>query len=189
MKYFKLISLFLSFSIFLSGCQLAKMGGDAKENPFDPKLRVKKNLEEGKGFRLMDFGGGNNQGGNFEFASSNELWRATLDIIDFMPLTSANYSGGVIITDWYSNDSNPNETIKITVRFLSNEIRSDAVDVKVFYKKCNSDFKCVVSQNTGNVKKELQKEILKRATLYKDNDKMKNFKPYLGTTPKKGRGD
>ena len=179
-----LLSIFL-----LQSCNGLPKPGDARKISPDPKERVKKNLEEGKGFRLSDATKKFKGGGNFEFASSNELWRATLDIIDFMPLTSANYSGGVIITDWYSNDSNPNETIKITVRFLSNEIRSDAVDVKVFYKKCNSDFKCVVSQNTGNVKKELQKEILKRATLYKDNDKMKNFKPYLGTTPKKGRGD
>ena len=70
----------------------------------------------------------------FEFASSNELWRASLDVIDFMPLTSANYSGGIIITDWYSE--NPDESIKITIRFLTNEVRSDALDVKIFYKKC-----------------------------------------------------
>ena len=75
--------------------------GDARKNPPNPKLRVKKNLEEGKGFRLNNAikGGGAT---NFEFASSNELWRASLDVLDFMPLTSANYSGGVIITDWYS---------------------------------------------------------------------------------------
>ena len=74
---------------------------------------------------------------HFEFASSNELWRASLDIIDFMPLTSANYSGGVIITDWYS-DNNPQEYIKLTIRFLTNEIRSDALDIKIFYKKCDT---------------------------------------------------
>ena len=56
-----------------------------------------------------------------------------------MPLTSANYSGGIIITDWYSNNNNPNETIKITIRFLSNEIRSDAIDINVFYKKCTGE--------------------------------------------------
>ena len=76
------------------------------------------------------------KGTNFEFASSNELWRASLDVLDFMPLTSANYSGGVIITDWYSQDGNADESIKITIRFLSNEVRSDAIDVDVFYKKC-----------------------------------------------------
>ena len=63
--------------------------------------------------------GGKNKGGKFDFASSNYLWRATLDTIDFMPLVSANYSGGIIITDWYSENNNPNEAIKISIRFLS----------------------------------------------------------------------
>ena len=172
-----LISIFL-----LQSCNGIPKPGDARKNSPDPRERVKKNLEEGKGFRLNSLNtkklGG---GGNFEFASSNPLWRASLDIIDFMPLTSANYSGGVIITDWYSNDSNPNETIKITIRFLSNEIRSDAINVNVFYKKCVAESKCVVNQNTGNLTKELQKEILKRAVIYSDKDKAKNFKPYIGT--------
>ena len=52
-----------------------------------------------------------------------------------MPLTSANYSGGIIITDWYSDNQNPNESIKISIRFLTNEIRSDALNIKIFYKK------------------------------------------------------
>ena len=79
---------------------------------------------------------GKSRGGTFEFASSNELWRASLDTIDFMPLASVNYSGGIIITDWYSTDQNSNESIKISIRFLTNEIRSDALDIKVFNKKC-----------------------------------------------------
>ena len=74
-------------------------------------------------------------GGTFDFASSNELWRASLDTIDFMPLSSVNYSGGIIITDWYSEKNNSNESIKISIRFLTNEIRSDALDVKIFTKK------------------------------------------------------
>ena len=128
------IFVFFIFSIFfLNSCAILP-GGDARKNPPDPKLRVQKNLEEGKGFRLdntIDKIKGST-GGNFEFASSNELWRASLDIIDFMPLTSANYSGGIIITDWYSDNQKANESIKITIRFLSNEIRSDAVSIKVF---------------------------------------------------------
>jgi len=119
-----------SFFIFNS---CAKEGffkpGDARKNPPDPKERVKKNLEEGKGFRLNDAIRGGRGGTNFEFASSNELWRASLDVLNFMPLTSANYSGGVIITDWYSEQGNSNESIKITIRFLSNEVRSDAISV------------------------------------------------------------
>ena len=85
---------------------------DATKFPADPKERVKKNLEEGKGFRLSTKLKGLNKGtGEFEFASSNSLWRASLDIIDFMPLATANYSGGIIVTDWYSEDLNQNESI------------------------------------------------------------------------------
>ena len=87
--------------------------GDARKNPPDPKLRVKKNLEEGKGFRIDNLMKGGGGGTNFEFASSNELWRASLDVLDFMPLTSANYSGGIIITDWYSEQGNAEESISI----------------------------------------------------------------------------
>ena len=185
MNKFKVASFLIICVILLQSCKGMKPG-DAKKSPPDPRERVKRNLEEGKGFRLNDVVSKRGRGGDFEFASSNVLWRASLDIIDFMPLTSANYSGGIVITDWYSNDNNPNETIKITIRFLSNEIRSDALDIKVFYKTCTSDFKCVVSQKTGTIDTELRKEILKRATLYSDEDKAKNFKPYV-TTPKIGK--
>ena len=160
--------------------------GDARKVSPDPRERVKKNLEEGKGFRLNDAikGTVKGRGGNFEFASSNELWRASLDIIEFMPLTSANYSGGIIITDWYSNNNNPNETIKITIRFLSNEIRSDAIDINVFYKKCTTDSKCVVQKDNKNIEAELRKEILKKATIYKKQSKANNKSFY--PTPKMG---
>ena len=157
-------------------------GGDARKTPADPKLRVQQNIREGKGIRFND--AFKKRGGTFDFASSNELWRASLDIIEFMPLTSANYSGGIIITDWYSNNNNPNETIKITIRFLSNEIRSDAVDINVFYKKCDADFKCVVQKNNKNIESELRREILKKATIYQKQTRAKNKSYY--PTPKMG---
>ena len=144
-----LVVCILSFLIFNS---CAKEGffkpGDARENPPDPKKRVQKNLEEGKGFRLNDAIKGGRGGTNFEFASSNELWRASLDVLNFMPLTSANYSGGVIITDWYSEQGSADEFIKITIRFLSNEIRSDALNVDVFYKKCITLNNCQINWQT-----------------------------------------
>ena len=171
------INLFLYVSlIFLLNSCANLPGGDARKNPPQPDLRVKKNLEEGKGFRL-DSALGGNKSTNFEFASSNELWRASLDIIDFMPLLSANYSGGIIITDWYS-EKNSNDSVKITIRFLSNEIRSDAVNIKVFYKKCDLNMKCIVSENNGNIRTELKREILKKAAIYKKQTQDKNFKPY-----------
>jgi hypothetical protein len=148
---------------------------DAREFPPDPEARVAKNLEEGKGFRLFGeqgFGGGT----TYEFASSNELWRATLDTIDFMPLTTANYSGGIIVTDWYSDNQNLDENLKITVRFLTNEIRADALDLKIFYRNCDSQNRCKVTEKDGTLVNELKKEILKKAALYQkeDNNKKKD---------------
>ncbi len=173
----KTLSLILSICLMLTSCKLAKLGGDAKENPFDPKLRVKKNLEEGKGFRISDSMSGN-KGTNFEFASSNGLWRASLEVLDFMPLTSANYSGGIIITDWYSEQGNADESIKITIRFLSNEVRSDALDVDIFYKKCVATNNCKISKQEGQLKKEITKQILAKAAIYQKQVKDKNYKPY-----------
>ena len=167
--------IFLIFTLTSCGKGFFKPG-DARKNPPDPKLRVKKNLEEGKGFRLNQAvkGGGT----NFEFASSNELWRASLDVLDFMPLTSANYSGGIIITDWYSEQGNAEESIKITIRFLSNEVRSDAIDVDVFYKKCIATNNCKINKQDGQLKKEITRQILAKAAVYKKLQKDKNFTPY-----------
>ena len=121
---------------------------------------------------LMDLG--KPKGGVFDFASSNGLWRASLDVIDFMPLSSVNYSGGIIITDWYSENSNQNESIKISIRFMTNEIRSDALKIKVFNRKCSNNLlNCKISETEGVLVAELKKEILKKATIYKKQDKEK----------------
>jgi hypothetical protein len=179
MSYKKSLALVIGLiSIFLlNSCKGGLPGADAKKYPPNPAERVKKNLEEGKGFRLDKAFSGRKGSAEFEFASSNELWRASLDTIDFMPLVSANYSGGIIITDWYSE--NTNDSIKITLRFLSNEIRSDAINIKVFYKKCDTETNCKIFEKEGNLEKELKKEILKKAAIYKKQSADKNFKPYI----------
>ena len=173
------INLFLYVSlIFLLNSCANLPGGDARKNPPQPDLRVKKNLEEGKGFRL-DSALGGNKSTNFEFASSNELWRASLDIIDFMPLLSANYSGGIIITDWYSDIKDPTESIKISIRFLTNEIRSDALDIKIFNRVCvDSLINCKVTSTDKVLVNEIKKQILKKAAIYEKQKKDKDFKPY-----------
>ena len=173
----------LSFTV--TGCtgpdgKFKLPGGDARKNPPDPKLRVKKNLEEGRGFRLDNMIGQTGKGGDFMFASANELWRASLDTLDFMPLSSVNYSGGIIITDWYTDGNNLDESVKISIRFLTNEVRSDALDIKVFYKKCNQIANCKIEQKIGSLVVELKREILNKATIYKKQNKDKNFKPYKG---------
>ena len=175
---FKFTSFFAIIVLALASC--AKFpGADARKYPPDPKLRVKKNLEEGKGFRLMDkvSGGGNT---TFEFASSNALWRASLDTIDFMPLSSVNYSGGIIITDWYSTD-NSDDSIKVSIRFLTNEVRSDALDIKVFNRNCKTPSSCVTSEKSGDLIPKLRSKILKTARVYEKQQKDKNFSPYNGT--------
>ena len=166
-KYTKLICFLAVISLFLSGCNGKKFpGADARKFPADPKKRVEKNLKEGRGFKLSEEFG--KKGGVFDFASSNNLWRASLDVVDFMPLSSVNYSGGIIITDWYSDNSSQNESIKISIRFLTNEIRSDALEIKIFSRKCTDSFlNCKFTELDGNLKKELKKEILKKATNYK----------------------
>ena len=160
-------------------------GGDARKFPADPKKRVEQNLKEGRGFRLSGDDGlfGNSRGGVFEFASSNELWRASLEVLDFMPLTSANYSGGIIITDWYSEQGNAEESIKITIRFLSNEVRADAINVDIFYKKCITTNNCKINKQDGQLKKEITKQILAKAAIYKKISKDKNYDPYRMSSP------
>ena len=166
------ILLFLGLSgLFLNNCNGKLPGGDARKFPDDPAKRVEQNLKEGRGFRLNDMV--KNQGGVFDFASSNELWRASLDAIDFIPLASANYSGGIIITDWFTNEQNTNESIKISIRFLTNEIRSDALDIKVFTKKCSNDLNCKILETNESLVPELKRQILKTATLYQKEKKEK----------------
>ena len=157
-------------SFFLHACS-GIPGADARKYPADPEKRIAKNMAEGKGFRFNPNRG--NNGGVFEFASSNELWRASLDILDFMPLASVNYSGGIIITDWYSTEKTSNESIKISIRFLSNEVRADALDIKIFNRICVDLSNCVVSEKTGNIAPELKVKILKTAAIYKSEKKKK----------------
>ena len=178
-KNLKIIFILFLLSIFMNSCSGGLPGADARKYPDDPKLRVAKNLEEGRGFRLSD-SMSKSGGGVFDFASSNELWRASLDTIDFMPLGSVNYSGGIIITDWYSTDQSSNESIKISIRFLTNEIRSDALDIKVFTKKCLAQSNCVILEKKGNLITELKEKILKTAALYMVEKKTKNSRPYKG---------
>lgn len=161
--------------ISLNGCGIYKYT-DAREVSPDPGERVKKNIEEGKGLRLATLGEKN---GNFQFASSNPLWRASLDVIDFAPLLTANYSGGIIITDWVSTENeNENESYKITIKFLSNEIRSDGLDIIIHQKLCKTVLSCKIEKLETSVSNDLKLKILKRATLYKNNDVKKIKEKY-----------
>ena len=169
------ILIFLIFLVILSSCEALKYKKtEAGEVPINADDRVAKNIEEGRGFRLFD--SNKDKGGNFDFASSNELWRATLDTLDFLPLVSANYSGGIIITDWYNDSNSSGQSVKISVRFLSNEVRSDALEVKVFTKNCDTLIDCKITENKGSLVSELRKSILKKAAIYEKQNRGKNKK-------------
>ena len=161
-KYkFKDLRLVLILIILLSvnSCGLYKRS-DVKDNPVNVDDRVKKNIQEGRGVR---FGKGATRGGDFDFASSNPLWRASIEIFDFVPLSNASYSGGIIITEWFSAENNNAESsrdLKITVKFLTNEIRADAVDVTIFEKVCKNQ-NCSTNKIKSNLEKEIKLAILK----------------------------
>lgn len=165
MKTSKYFIFFVSLTILISlnSCGMYKRS-DVKDNPVNVSERVQKNIQEGRGVR---FGKGSTRGGDFDFASSNPLWRASIDIFDFVPLTNASYSGGILITDWFSTenkDSNNSRDLKITIKFLTNEIRADAIDITVFEKICELN-KCKTNKVQSKLEKEIKLAILKKATL------------------------
>ena len=157
----------------LNGCKSGPFKFDppnAQEVSPNAKERAKKNIEEGRGFRLSTAMEGG-AGGNFQFASSNPMWRASLDILDFTPLTNVDYSGGVIITDWFTEDGE--RSIKISVRFLTNEIRADGLEVSIFEKKCNTSNVCQTSKIESTLNNEIKLEILKKAAFIVKEDGLK----------------
>ena len=164
---FNYILIIILLSLSLSSCSGLFRPADVKDVPVNEQDRVNKNMETGRGFKL--FGGGE-KGGVFQFASSNPLWRASLDILDFIPLSNVSYSGGIIITDWYSENNDKNESIKIIIKFLSNEIRPDAIDILVYKKNCKSFENCQSFQVKNAINQELKLSILKKASLIEKSD-------------------
>lgn len=173
----------LIFSIFLllNGC-----GKDfftfpsAKDIPVDSQERVEKNIEEGRGVTFGKALGGSS-GGIFDFASSNEMWRASVEVLDFVSFTNASYSGGILITDWFSgNDENQNSNnreLKITVRFLSNEVRADGIKIIIHEKIClSSNGDCKIQKIKSEISNQIKLAILKKATIYKEENLTKSSK-------------
>ena len=144
---------------------------NTREIPIKGSDRARQNIEKGGGVSLK--GVMNRGGGNFEFSSSNPMWRASLEILDFLPLNTVDYSGGMIVSDWYTGDSS-NESIKISIRFLSNEIRSDSLKIIVHKKKCGSNQVCQTKLlSNSKISQELRGTILKKAALLEKEKKKK----------------
>ena len=142
--------------------------------PLTAEEKRRQNIDEGRGVGLGAVVN-RNRNTNYEFSTSNPMWRASLEVLDFMPLNTVDYSGGMIITDWYSESNSQNDSIKITVRFLSNEIRSDSIKVIVHKKNCKSSNNCVINLAPENsvIKKEILSVILKKAALMEKQAKKK----------------
>ena len=182
----KKFAFFALISTFLNSCGTGFFNPDWSEvaEP-DGKERARKNVREGKG---IDFGVGKKQGGDFLFASSNPMWRASLETIDFMSLSTVDYAGGLIITDWYS-DTQSDESVKITIKFLDNEVRVDAMEIDIHKRICKAVNSCVINKVDTNLSFQIKDKILKKAALYEKQlkeRKLKNRpkKVYKGDTGK-----
>ena len=185
MKIFKYIPKKLTFFFvgvlilnLLSSCGMGKIWdpADARKVPANVNDRVQKNLEEGKGFSINKaMSGGRST--TYQFASSNPMWRATLDILDFLPLANVDYSGGIITTDWYNEGTASDESIKITIRFLTNEVRADGIRIVVHKRRCNAQQKCAVKKISSALEHELRVAILKKAVLF-EKELKKNKKKF-----------
>ena len=166
-----LLVIFISFLVVSCG-PLKPKKTDLRKIPGDPKLKREKNIREGRGFRAMGLLDNRGGSGNFLFASSNEMWRASLDLLEFTPLSNVDYSGGIIITEWFSENSDQN-SIKISIRFLSNEIRADGLKVIIYNKICKKENRndCKITQDTTTLGQEIKLAILKKAAVIKESEK------------------
>jgi len=173
-KYLSNIKLFFLILLifYLNSCGIYRPVDARKVSP-NAKERVEKNIQEGRGYRL--FGDNNKGGGTFEFASSNPMWRASIELLDFAPFSNVDYSGGIIITDWFTDEnSSENEYLKITVKFLSNEIRADGLDIIIYKKNCDQQNKCNTIKLSSSLENEIKLAILKKAAEIEENSKLKN---------------
>ena len=171
MKYHRFITIILVFFTIslLTSCGGHKFG-DQRKMEANVKDRVRKNIEEGRGVR---FGSISPKSGVFNFNTSNPLWRASLEVLDFLPLTTVDYSGGMIISDWYNDGLNKNDSIKITIRFLSNEVKTNSLNIVVHKKTCITQNQCLVKKISSQIEDELKISILKKAALLEKESKKK----------------
>ena len=170
MKFYKLLALTIIAILALNSCKALKPKWvDTRNVPTDARERARKNVEEGRGVSLGNLG---NRKTTYQFSSSNPMWRASLEVLDFIPLTTVDYSGGVIITDWY-NDNVGNDAIKVTVRFLSNEVRTNSIKVVVHKKTCDNNQNCATNKIDSKIEEELVTSILKLAAKFEKETKTK----------------
>ena len=163
-----LIGILCLFStlLILPSCKMPK-AGDARTMEMEGEVRARKNLEEGKGFSFKkNVMGGKRSATSYEFSTSNPLWRATFDVIDFMPLVTVDYSGGMIVTDWYTDSNTANDSLKFTIRFLSNYIRADSLKIIIHRKTCKVQSNCIIKKIISTkLEDTIRADIIRKAAL------------------------
>ena len=169
----KIIPAFLVLLI-LSSCGGFKLPkpGDARTTPASGKERARKNIEEGRGISI----GGALKGRKttYEFSTSNPMWQATFDVIDFMPLVTVDYGGGMIITDWYTDANTVNDSLKFTIRFLSNEVRPDSLKIIIHKKTCKiQSNNCIVQKIASKLEDTIRSQIITKAVVLEAASKKK----------------
>ena len=168
----KIIPAFLVLLI-LSSCGGFKLPkpGDARKMPISGKERARKNIEEGRGVSI----GGALKGRKttYQFSTSNPMWQATFDVIDFMPLVTVDYAGGMIISDWYADSNTTNDSLKFTIRFLSNEIRPDSLKIIIHKKTCKTQSNCIVQKIASKLEDTIRSQIITKAVTLEAASKKK----------------
>ncbi len=163
-----------SVLLILSSCGGFKLpkSGDARKIPASGKERALKNLKEGRGVSLGGMMGGKKT--TYQFSTSNPMWRATFDVIDFMPLVTVDYAGGMIITDWYADANTTNDSLKFTIRFLSNEVRPDSLKIIIHKKTCKiQSNNCIVQKIASNLEDTIRSQIMTKAAALEAASKKK----------------
>jgi len=160
--------------LFLTSCSGAfkPKKVDTRKVPIKAEDRARKNINEGRGTTFGDLVGRGGGATTYEFSTSNAMWRASLEILDFLPLSTVDYSGGLIISDWYS-DGSSNESIKITIRFLGNDVRSENLKISIHQKVCKANNCNVNLLNQNKIGSELKTTIIRKAALLEKNSKKK----------------
>jgi hypothetical protein len=172
-NFLKILIITILLSISLNSCKYIT-NPSSRDTPIKGLDRAKKNVKEGRGISLGGLAKG--RGTTYEFSTSNPLWRASLETLDFLPMSTVDYSGGMIISDWYTDNSSKNESIKITIRFLSNEVSSSSLKVIVHKKECIKNSCTTKVLSNSKISDELRTTIIKKAALLQKQDKAKKRK-------------
>ena len=167
---FIVLGLFLA----LTNCAAERDLGTGEKILREPNVfkKIEDNAAQGKGVLKGGISGVISRDTTYNFGTSNVLWRSTLKTLDFMQFQTVDYYGGVIVTDWHSND-NDNKQIKFTINFLSDKLATESVNVNGFIKECNQN-KCTTTKTGAELNTKIKFEILEYARILSIEDAKKS---------------